>query len=108
MGRSRKPLKVLPSEGSNPSLSAMECPVDGTTLALSERLGVEIDYCPTCRGVWLDRGELDKIIERADDDDDDDRHFPADRGARTEREHRHDRYGKGRRRGFLGELFDFD
>ena len=42
----------------------MSCPVDGTTLTMSERAGIEIDYCPTCRGVWLDRGELDKIIER--------------------------------------------
>jgi Zn-finger nucleic acid-binding protein len=44
----------------------MKCPVDDDTLALAERSGVEIDYCPTCRGVWLDRGELDKIIERAE------------------------------------------
>ena len=44
--------------------NAMSCPVDGTTLVMSERSGIEIDYCPTCRGVWLDRGELDKIIER--------------------------------------------
>ncbi|WP_299647433.1 zf-TFIIB domain-containing protein [Sphingomonas bacterium] len=43
----------------------MTCPVDGATLTMSERQGIEIDYCPTCRGVWLDRGELDKIIERA-------------------------------------------
>jgi len=42
----------------------MQCPIDGTTLTMSERSGIEIDYCPTCRGVWLDRGELDKIIER--------------------------------------------
>jgi len=42
----------------------MACPVDGTTLTMSERSGIEIDYCPQCRGVWLDRGELDKIIER--------------------------------------------
>ena len=42
----------------------MQCPTDGTTLTMSERSGIEIDYCPTCRGVWLDRGELDKIIER--------------------------------------------
>jgi len=40
------------------------CPVDQTALVMSERQGIEIDYCPTCRGVWLDRGELDKIIER--------------------------------------------
>ncbi|QOR70733.1 zf-TFIIB domain-containing protein [Ruania alkalisoli] len=43
----------------------MKCPTDGATLVMSERSGVEIDYCPTCRGVWLDRGELDKIIDRA-------------------------------------------
>lgn len=43
----------------------MHCPTDGATLVMSERSGIEIDYCPTCRGVWLDRGELDKIIERS-------------------------------------------
>lgn len=43
----------------------MKCPVDGTTLVMTDRSGVEIDYCPQCRGVWLDRGELDKIVERA-------------------------------------------
>ena len=43
----------------------MQCPTDQTTLVMSERSGIEIDYCPQCRGVWLDRGELDKIIERA-------------------------------------------
>ncbi len=43
----------------------MQCPTDGATLTMSERSGIEIDYCPTCRGVWLDRGELDKIIERS-------------------------------------------
>ncbi|HRD62198.1 MAG TPA: zf-TFIIB domain-containing protein [Nocardioides sp.] len=43
----------------------MQCPTDGTTLTMSERSGIEIDYCPNCRGVWLDRGELDKIIERS-------------------------------------------
>jgi len=43
----------------------MACPVDQTPLVMSDRSGIEIDYCPTCRGVWLDRGELDKIIERS-------------------------------------------
>jgi len=43
----------------------MKCPNDGATLTMSERGGVEIDYCPECRGVWLDRGELDKILDRA-------------------------------------------
>ena len=42
----------------------MQCPIDGSELVMTERGGVEIDYCPKCRGVWLDRGELDKIIER--------------------------------------------
>lgn len=43
----------------------MQCPVCQTQLTMSERQGIEIDYCPQCRGVWLDRGELDKIIERS-------------------------------------------
>lgn len=43
----------------------MKCPIDETTLVMSERSGIEIDYCPTCRGVWLDRGELDKLVERS-------------------------------------------
>ena len=46
-------------------LSAMLCPVCHVGLAMTDRQGVEIDYCPQCRGVWLDRGELDKIIERS-------------------------------------------
>ena len=61
----------------------MKCPVDGQTLVMAERHNVEIDYCPECRGIWLDRGELDRIVENAapkasppprrDDDDDRDR-----------------------------------
>ena len=43
----------------------MQCPIDGTQLVMADRQGVEIYYCPQCRGVWLDRGELDKIIERS-------------------------------------------
>ena len=46
-------------------VAAMQCPVCRTQLAMSDRQGIEIDYCPQCRGVWLDRGELDKIIERS-------------------------------------------
>ena len=91
----------------------MKCPTDGTELAMSERSGVEIDYCPTCRGVWLDRGELDRIIERVEgppgrsyDRTD------ADRREGGEREHRfvEHRYGDRRRtkkKGMLSELFDF-
>ena len=48
-----------------PNSGPMACPIDGATLVMSERQGIEIDYCPSCRGVWLDRGELDKIIERS-------------------------------------------
>lgn len=51
----------------------MKCPIDGTELKIADRQGVEIDYCPQCRGVWLDRGELDKIIDRADSYDNRDR-----------------------------------
>ena len=47
------------------NVAAMACPVCKTGLALSVRADIEIDYCPSCRGVWLDRGELDKIIERS-------------------------------------------
>ena len=46
--------------------TSVKCPVCNTVnLVMSERQGIEIDYCPDCRGVWLDRGELDKIIERS-------------------------------------------
>lgn len=42
----------------------MKCPLDGSELRISDRQGIEIDYCPQCRGIWLDRGELDKLLER--------------------------------------------
>jgi len=50
---------------SDAEIAAMQCPVCRVPLAMSDRQGIEIDYCPQCRGVWLDRGELDKIIERS-------------------------------------------
>ncbi|HEY9281936.1 MAG TPA: zf-TFIIB domain-containing protein [Pyrinomonadaceae bacterium] len=100
----------------------MNCPhCESVRLVMSERQGIEIDYCPQCRGVWLDRGELDKIIERAGAgtqagappprvEDDERRGYP-DRG-----EHQHGRhdphrggyYKKKKREGFLSDLFDFD
>lgn len=68
---------------------------------ISERQGIEIDYCPQCRGVWLDRGELDKIIERSASELSDDR-----RGRREREEPGHGPGSRKRRRGsFLGELF---
>ncbi len=71
----------------------MKCPVcKDVTLLMSEKNGVEIDYCPECRGIWLDRGELDKIVERARDARDgyrdDDRHRDDDR--RRDDDFRHD------------------
>lgn len=99
----------------------MQCPNDNTTLQMTTREGIEIDYCPQCRGVWLDRGELDKLIERSNapqqqgysqppqqqhyqqpqqhrqyDDDDDD--YRNNHGG----DHR-----KHKKEGFLGDLFDF-
>ena len=50
---------------SETEVAAMACPVCRVPLAMSDRQGIEIDYCPQCRGVWLDRGELDKIVERS-------------------------------------------
>ena len=88
----------------------MKCPVDGATLQMSERQGVEIDYCPDCRGVWLDRGELDKIIARVDDDDDrDDRERERYREREREREYRPDggSYGKPKKKkSFFSEIFE--
>lgn len=79
----------------------MKCPVDGTQLEIGDRAGVEIDWCPQCRGVWLDRGELDKIIDRSVGDVGP-AHAPQDdRGRDGGRR-------KKRRGGFLEELFDFD
>ncbi len=81
----------------------MQCPVcENTRLAIAERQGIEIDYCPECRGVWLDRGELDKIIERSAGDGD--RSGPQE--ARTGKgDHKHGK--KKRKESLLGELFDF-
>jgi Zn-finger nucleic acid-binding protein len=47
------------------SAAGLLCPTCRVSLVMSERSGIEIDYCPQCRGIWLDRGELDKIVERA-------------------------------------------
>ena len=100
----------------------MACPTDGTTLVMSERQGIEIDYCPSCRGVWLDRGELDKIIERSSASEaapppppPQPQHQPqagAPWGQPPHPGHGYDpRYGHGhkpykRRKSFLEELFD--
>jgi Zn-finger nucleic acid-binding protein len=82
--------------------TTMACPICRTPLVMSERQGIEIDYCPTCRGVWLDRGELDKIVDRSG----------AGAGAaplaHQPRDHGHDdrRHHGKRRKSFLEDLFD--
>lgn len=121
----------------------MKCPVcPQSTLVMSDRQGVEIDYCPQCRGVWLDRGELDKIIDRSA------QQAPAQTPVQAQpqpvqaapppgfgrqppqqshpgypqqpqqshpgyppqqpQQYRDDHYHKRKKKGFLGELFDFD
>lgn len=99
------------------AVAAMSCPICKTGLTLSERAGIEIDYCPTCRGVWLDRGEIDKIVERsvADMKPAQPRDQPPRQDDRSSRyrddDHRYRgddddyRYGK-RKKSFLSDLFD--
>ena len=101
----------------------MKCPVcKDVTLLMSERQGVEIDYCPECRGIWLDRGELDKLIageEKAYADreparSDDQRSEREYHGEKRSDDHydKHDKYDKHaqpkkhKRESFLGEIFE--
>ncbi|MGX0977287.1 Zn-finger nucleic acid-binding protein [Roseovarius sp. MBR-51] len=92
----------------------MQCPIDGTQLILAERTGVEIDYCPQCRGVWLDRGELDKIIDRAAGTPVAPQAAPdhggrghSDRGYSDRGHSDHGQPRRKKRGGFLEDLFDF-
>ena len=92
----------------------MKCPVDNVHLVMSERHGIEIDYCPQCRGVWLDRGELDKIIERAAPQEParqpEPMRYEERRPERYEgRDYRDDDYRRKpkRRESFLSDIFDF-
>lgn len=73
----------------------MNCPVCNVELKMADRQGVEIDYCPKCRGIWLDRGELDKIIERS---------------TQLFEKHPYPEYmkNKHKKKSFLKEMFDFD
>ena len=103
--------------------AGMLCPSCRVDLVMSERQGVEIDYCPRCRGVWLDRGELDKILERsaaelaqaqpaaastAPPPQEYRRDQERDRDRYRHDEHKHDehKHHKHRRRSFLDDLFD--
>lgn len=103
----------------------MRCPVClEVNLVMTDRQGIEVDYCPQCRGVWLDRGELDKIIERSAAapvapqaqwrQPEPQQRIPPQAQPYPERRDYDDdddnyRHGKKKKRGgFLGELFDFD
>ncbi|SFU15754.1 hypothetical protein SAMN05216236_1362 [Sedimentitalea nanhaiensis] len=89
----------------------MMCPVCDVPLSMTDRQGVEIDFCPDCRGVWLDRGELDKIIERSASDIAP-RRAPEPSGYDDDRGHGSGKHGGGygkhgyRRKSWLHELFD--
>jgi Zn-finger nucleic acid-binding protein len=97
----------------------MNCPNDNETLVMSERSGIEIDYCPKCRGIWLDRGELDKLIEKnatatTPQPQNESRPIATPQyenisHARSEYRHPDDKYyhKKKRKESFLGDLFDF-
>ena len=84
----------------------MKCPIDGSDLQMTERKGIEIDYCPKCRGVWLDRGELDKIIEGG---------LPSERETVQilDQDYSHGKHGRRDDRGYkkrksiFSEIFDF-
>ncbi|HEX2137836.1 MAG TPA: zf-TFIIB domain-containing protein [Microvirga sp.] len=101
----------------------MKCPIDGSDLVMTERQGIEIDYCPKCRGVWLDRGELDKILERSASASPQATFAPPEpprqaqprypqpaydqRPSHYDPRHHHDPRHK-KRKSFLDDLFDFD
>lgn len=76
----------------------MKCPAcKDVTLSIGEREGIEIDYCPQCRGVWLDRGELDKVIARSESETG----WRESKATRRDEDHR-----RRPRRSFLRDLFD--
>jgi Zn-finger nucleic acid-binding protein len=95
------------------------CPIDNTNLVITDRQGVEIDYCPMCRGVWLDRGELDKIIERLTfqapttpgrepEDYQGPRYSPKVHDKHSSQAGYDQAYPRDKRKNsFLGDLFDF-
>jgi len=91
----------------------MKCPVcPDADLVMADRQGIEIDYCAKCRGVWLDRGELDKIIERSSEDvrparrrDDSDEHRRPH--PKYDDDYRGKPYKKSKTKSIFGEIFDF-
>lgn len=88
----------------------MKCPNCKETLLMMERNQIEIDYCPSCRGVWLDRGELDKMLEAAQSSSNDQTDNSFGKPGKYD-PYRNDQQGYSKshkKRGFLGDLFDFD
>lgn len=95
----------------------MQCPIDSSDLVMTDRQGIEIDYCPKCRGIWLDRGELDKIIERGaaispaapTQQPNRESDYPAQQYNKHDSTAGHGQAypRKKRKESFLGELFDF-
>jgi uncharacterized protein len=99
----------------------MKCPVDQSTLLMTDRQGIEIDYCQECRGVWLDRGELDKMIERngaqssSNHDNQRPTHTERQYDSRDDNSYGNSGYGrnkdgnhhKRKKESFIGDLFDF-
>ncbi|QEC45232.1 zf-TFIIB domain-containing protein [Pseudobacter ginsenosidimutans] len=102
----------------------MKCPNCNETLLMTERNNIEIDYCPSCRGIWLDKGELDKMLEYAEQ-----KYRSSEQGQEQQQQqhqqyqqpykkydndhykdhHKHNPYQKPyKKKGFLGDLFDFD
>jgi len=88
----------------------MKCPKCNVTLLMSEKQGVEIDYCPDCRGIWLDRGELEKIIEKSSSPEynsDNRYNLPEGDHHDDHDDHKYSHnYKYGKRRNLLSELFD--
>jgi Zn-finger nucleic acid-binding protein len=90
----------------------MKCPNCNESLLMMERNQIEIDYCPSCRGVWLDRGELDKMLEYAARNSSDE--YPGEEGFGKPgkydpyRNAQHGYSKPHKKRSFLGDLFDFD
>jgi len=82
----------------------MKCPNCNVALVIADRNGIEIDYCPDCRGIWLDRGELDKIIERSTQSTP----IPQQNNYVNKNQYHSDKeYHHKKKKGFLGDLFDF-
>jgi Zn-finger nucleic acid-binding protein len=94
------------------NFNRMNCPNCNLALVMSERQGIEIDYCPGCRGVWLDRGELDKIIEKSNQPGNEMNYPPKQQFDNYSRKDKydnhghHDYYKNQRKKNWLNELFD--